>query len=142
MNLSSHTSTNSRKAAFLGTVALLCVGTSGYSSGCGGSGDASPLPLEVDPSHVEWTIGNGDITPRSISVGVTQAAGLAVSVQYEAPPPTNWLTAEVMMTGNSLTLLLTASPQGLEPAIYNGLVVVTADQYAEARISVVLTITP
>jgi hypothetical protein len=141
MNFSSQTSTSYRKAAFLGTVALLCVGTSGYSSGCG-SGDASPPPLEVDPSHVEWAIGNGDTTPRSLSVGVTQATGLAVSVRYQAQPPTSWLTAEITMTGNSLTLLLTASPQGLEPGIYDGLVVVTADEYAQATINVVLTITP
>jgi hypothetical protein len=142
MNSSTCRLTDYSEAALLGWLVILCVGASGFTSCGGANGDPSPLPLETDPSEVEWTVENGDPTTQSRRVSVTQAEGLAVTVHYEAQAPTDWLAAEVATTGNTDTVLLTASPQELGPGLYSGFVIVTAPEYQSARIDVSLTITP
>jgi hypothetical protein len=96
----------------------------------------------VDPSRVEWTVGNTDPTPQTLSVSVTRTEALSVTVNYEGQPLTDWLVAEVATTANTATILLTATPQDLDPGVYGGFVIVTAPGYAAARIDVLLTITP
>lgn len=121
--------------------AILCVATSGYTSCGGGDGSPNPPPVEVDPNHVEWAVTTGDAASPTATATVTQAPGLAAAVQYVTPPPVEWLTATITITGSSSTLLLTGSPQELEPGIYAASVVVTAEEHDAGVVHVVLTVT-
>lgn len=141
MNSSTCRLTDHSGAAVLGWLAIVCLGASGFTS-CGGGSDASPLPIEVDPFRVEWTVEIGDPMTQSRSVSVTQAEGLSVTVSYDGQPPADWLAAAVTTTGNTRTVLLTASPQDLGPGVYNGFVTVAAPEYQSASIDVSLTIIP
>jgi hypothetical protein len=91
---------------------------------------------------VEWAVTTGDTVSQTATATVTQASGLAASVQYVTPPPVEWLTAMITMTGSSSALLLTGSPDGLDPGTYEASVMVTADEHEPGHVLVVLTVTP
>jgi hypothetical protein len=131
-----------RNARVFGSIALLCVGSSGYSSGCGGVGTPNPPEVVVEASSVEWAIGQGEPEILSRRIGVTQAPGLSASVQYQGEPPADWLTAEIGQDADSFVVLLTASGESLPAGSYGADVLVEADEYVSARIEVILAVTP
>lgn len=132
-----------RATVLLASLTILWAGTSGYTSGCGtDNGIPNPRPVDVDPALVEWTVAAGDTDALTSTVAITQGDELAAAVEHAAPPPTEWLTATITTVGNSLALLLTASPEGLPAGEYEASVVVTAAELEPGRVTVRLTVTP